>query len=168
MLPPIIEPPVVVDRGLPPVLPAAVPAVVVTTTLPHSVGLTDPSQPLPQAPVIHRGVAPVTVAPGPGVLDTEQGLTGVGGAPLAADRAVPVVVAPAVVPGAVGTTGATTGAATHKPTMGQRFKGAVKQLEGSIIGDQVKREEGKLISEGVDPATAHATAVSESTTGTLL
>jgi hypothetical protein len=175
VLPPIIEPPVVVDRGLPPVLPAAVPAggpVVVTTTLPHSVGLTDPSQPLPQAPVVHRGLAPVDIGPQSGILDTEQALTGAGGAPLVADRAVPVV-APAVpvvapvVPVAVGPPGSTT-AETLKPTMGQRFKGAVKQLEGSLIGDEVKREEGKLIAEGVDPATAHSTAVSQSTAGTLL
>jgi hypothetical protein len=55
--------------------------------------------------------------------------------------------------GALGTTAATM---PHKPTMGQKLKGAVKQLQGTVTGNELKKEEGKLISAGVDPLAARA------------
>jgi hypothetical protein len=95
------------------------------------------AKPLPQIPVVGRALA------------TEERLMGHRGTtPVVRD--VPL----AAREGALGTT------AAHKPTMGQRLKGAVKQLQGSITGNELKKEEGKLISEGVDPATARAATTS--------
>ena len=126
---------------------------VATTTLPHTAGVLNQSKPLPQIPVVSRAHQPVglptTVTPG--LLPAEQGLVG-GQTGVARD--VPL----AAREGALGTTAATM--APHKPTMGQRLKGAVKQLQGSITGNELKKEEGKLIAEGVDPATARAATTS--------
>jgi hypothetical protein len=160
MLPPIIEPTTVMTRAaaVAPAVPLATAAatapVVATTTLPHTAGVLNHAKPLPQIPVVGRAHEPVglptTVTPG--LLPAEQGLVG-GQTGVARD--VPL----AAREGALGTTAATT-MAPHKPTMGQRLKGAVKQLQGSITGNELKKEEGKLISEGVDPATARAATTS--------
>ncbi len=157
MLPPIIEPTTVMARAAAaaPVVPLATAAapVVATTTLPHTAGVLNQSKPLPQIPVVSRAHQPVglptTVTPG--LLPAEQGLVG-GQTGVARD--VPL----AAREGALGTTAATM--APHKPTMGQRLKGAVKQLQGTITGNELKKEEGKLIAEGVDPATARAATTS--------
>ncbi|ELR12127.1 uncharacterized protein ACA1_139890 [Acanthamoeba castellanii str. Neff] len=108
-----------------------------TVTIAAPAGGLHYAKPLPQIPVVGRALA------------TEERLMGHRGTtPVMRD--VPL----AAREGALGTT------AAHKPTMGQRLKGAVKQLQGSITGNELKKEEGKLISEGVDPATARAATTS--------
>jgi hypothetical protein len=162
MLPPIIEPTVMTRAATAPTVPLATAAapVVATTTLPHSAGVLNQSKPLPQIPVVSRAHQPVglptTVTPG--LLPAEQGLVG-------GQTGVPRDVPLAAREGALGTTAATM--APHKPTMGQRLKGAVKQLQGSITGNELKKEEGKLIAEGVDPATARAATTSTTTAPVL-
>lgn len=107
MLPPIVEPPVVLNRGVAPV--AAVPVapvaapVLATTVLPHAA-----AAPVAAAPVLGGTTMPLGAAAGP----------------------------------------------LHKPTMGQRLKGAVKEVQGHITNNPATIEEGKLLAAGVDPLAA--------------
>jgi len=49
------------------------------------------------------------------------------------------------------TTRDTTGTVGH-PTLGQKIKGTVKQVAGTLTGNQAKKEEGKMLRrEGIDP-----------------
>ncbi|ELR12123.1 uncharacterized protein ACA1_139850 [Acanthamoeba castellanii str. Neff] len=114
-----------------------------TATVAAQAGGLHYAKPLTQIPVVGRALATEERLMGHGHRGTTPAMRDV---PLAARE------------GALGTTAATT--VPHKPTMGQRLKGAVKQLQGSITGNELKKEEGKLISEGVDPATARAATTS--------
>jgi hypothetical protein len=40
-------------------------------------------------------------------------------------------------------------------TVGQKLKGAMKQMVGTITGDETKKEEGRLLKQGIDPTTAN-------------
>ncbi len=55
-----------------------------------------------------------------------------------------------------GTLSTTAGTMPRKPTTGQKLKGAVKQLQLTVTGNELKKEEGKPISAGVDPLAARA------------
>jgi hypothetical protein len=162
MLPPIIEPTVMMPAAVPRAVPMASAApIVATTTLPRTAGVlplgnTTTTKPLPQIPVVNRASQPL-VTPAPGMLASERTLGNdhhhhdmTRDVPLAA-RESPL---------------ASTGALPHKPTMGQRLKGAVKQLQGSVTGNELKKEEGKLISAGVDPLAAKAATTPAGTTPT--
>lgn len=38
-------------------------------------------------------------------------------------------------------------------TLGQKLKGTMTQLMGSITGNEAKKEKGRLLKQGVDPAS---------------
>merc|ERR1711879_885912 len=50
--------------------------------------------------------------------------------------------------GATGMTGA------HHATMGQKIKGTVKEVQGSLTHNPMKKEEGRLLKQGIEPTTA--------------
>ncbi len=54
-----------------------------------------------------------------------------------------------------------TGAGAHHATIGQKIKGTVKEVQGSLTHNPMKKEEGRLLKQGIDP-----TAAGLGTTGT--
>ncbi|ELR25315.1 uncharacterized protein ACA1_290930 [Acanthamoeba castellanii str. Neff] len=55
-----------------------------------------------------------------------------------------------IMPGA-GTTGMT---GAHHATIGQKIKGTVKEVQGSLTHNPMKKEEGRLLKQGIEPTTA--------------
>jgi hypothetical protein len=51
-----------------------------------------------------------------------------------------------IMPGA-GTTGMT---GAHHATIGQKIKGTVKEVQGSLTHNPMKKEEGRLLKQGID------------------
>jgi hypothetical protein len=161
MLPPIIEPTVMMQAPAPAMAPMASAApIVATTTLPRTAGVlplgNNTAKPLPQIPQVNRASQPL-VTPAPGMLASERTLGNDHHHHHNMSRDVPL----AASQGALGSS-----ALPHKPTMGQRLKGAVKQLQGTVTGNELKKEEGKLISSGVDPLAAKAATTPAGTTPT--
>jgi hypothetical protein len=61
-----------------------------------------------------------------------------------------------VTPDAPGMTGVET-TMHHKASVGQKLRGAVKEVQGAVTRNPAKKEEGKMLMHGVDPATAAST-----------
>ncbi len=59
-----------------------------------------------------------------------------------------------VEPAAPGMSGVETGSMQNRAGFGQKIKGAMKEVQGAITRNPAKKEEGKMIMQGVDPATA--------------
>jgi hypothetical protein len=55
-----------------------------------------------------------------------------------------------------GTTGAMAGTGTgaHHASIGQKIKGTVKEVQGALTHNPAKKEEGRLLKQGIDPTTA--------------
>jgi hypothetical protein len=51
-----------------------------------------------------------------------------------------------------GTSTSATGA-RHHATIGQKIKGTVKEVQGTLTHNQAKKEEGRLLKQGIAPAT---------------
>jgi hypothetical protein len=68
------------------------------------------------------------------------------------------VLLPAVVeqPHMATTTGGLHGtrAGAHHATIGQKIKGTVKEVQGSLTHNPMKKEEGRLLKQGIDPTAA--------------
>jgi hypothetical protein len=62
-----------------------------------------------------------------------------------------------VEPAAPGMSGVETGSMQNRAGFGQKIKGAMKEVQGAITRNPAKKEEGKMIMQGVDPATGAAT-----------
>jgi hypothetical protein len=71
-------------------------------------------------------------------------------ADLADPKPVPIAATPAH-------SDATTAQTHHKASVGQKLKGALKEVQGTITRNPAKKEEGKMLMHGVDPATASHT-----------
>jgi hypothetical protein len=57
-----------------------------------------------------------------------------------------------------GTSTSGTGAgARHHATIGQKIKGTVKEVQGTLTHNQAKKEEGRLLKQGIAPATTGST-----------
>jgi len=44
--------------------------------------------------------------------------------------------------------------AMHHATIGQKIKGTVKEGQGSLTHNPMKKEEGRLLKQGIDPTAA--------------
>jgi len=82
--------------------------------------------------------------------------------PVAAIRAVPVPGGtPPLAAGAPPLAGEVPAAqpiAPGKASLGKKLKGVVKEMQGTITRSSTKKEEGRMIKHGVDPAAASATS----------
>jgi hypothetical protein len=144
MLPPIIVPTVMVGTRAAPVTAQpmmAQPTVVATTTLPRTAGLDTTQQPLATATTATTTLPRAAV----GGLDSEQSLASGGAMP-------PVLPGESEVYnrnlGATGTTGTTTtGGETHVG-IGQKIKGAMKEVQGTITRNPAVKEEGRKLMHG--------------------
>jgi hypothetical protein len=47
-----------------------------------------------------------------------------------------------------------TGMGAHHATIGQKIKGTVKEVQGSLTHNPMKKEEGRLLKQGIEPSTA--------------
>ena len=47
-----------------------------------------------------------------------------------------------------------TGTGAHHATIGQKIKGTVKEVPGTLTHNPMKKEEGRLLKQGIEPATA--------------
>jgi hypothetical protein len=61
-----------------------------------------------------------------------------------------------VEPSAPGLSGVETGSMQNKAGFGQKIKGAIKEVQGTITRNPAMKEEGKMLMQGVDPVTAHS------------
>jgi hypothetical protein len=158
LLPPIVEPTVLVDRAaapmaapaVAPVLPAAQPAVTATTTLPPTAGLDTELAPEPVVLPRSAGVVPLTGlgTAETGMLDSEERLPSAAvPPPLAGEREV--------YNEGLGTGVGSSAGGTA--TIGQKIKGALKEVQGTITRNPAKKEEGKRLMHGIDPATGAST-----------
>jgi hypothetical protein len=50
----------------------------------------------------------------------------------------------------------TEGTMMHKPTIGQKLKGTVKEISGAITRNPMKKEQGRLLRRGIQPTTSSA------------
>jgi hypothetical protein len=151
MLPPIIEPTVMVGTATRAAPVMTQPTVVATTTLPRTAGL-GTAQPLASATTATTTLPRTAV----GGLDSEQRLTSGGAAPmLSGEREVYNRDL-----GATGTTA--TGGETHVG-IGQKIKGAMKEVQGTITRNPAVKEEGRKLMHG--ETTTSTTSTTGSRTG---
>jgi hypothetical protein len=50
--------------------------------------------------------------------------------------------------------GTGTGMGAHHATIGQKVKGTVKEVQGTVTHNPMKKEEGRLLKQGIEPTTA--------------
>jgi len=165
LLPPVIEPPEILTAPtqakvapIPPPKPTDVPVVATSTSAPEEI---EPRLvPPPVGAVSTTVVTPDTTGRGTTKLTTitkplpVPTVPAPGGTPPLAAGALPLaggVPAPAVTPAAQPT-------APGKASLGKKLKGAVKELQGTITRSAAKKEEGRMLKHGVDPAAASATS----------
>jgi hypothetical protein len=46
-----------------------------------------------------------------------------------------------------------TGMGAHHATIGQKVKGTVKEVQGTVTHNPMKKEEGRLLKQGIEPST---------------